>query len=46
MVQALHYRKHLLLLTTFFLASLALAIFSTRSAKGSALPEFADLAEK
>jgi serine protease Do len=46
MLQALHTRKHLLLLTTLFLVGIALAIFSTRSAKGAALPDFADLAEK
>jgi len=46
MVHALHIRKQFLLMAAFAVLSLVLTIFSVRIARGAAVPDFADLAEK
>jgi serine protease Do len=46
MVHAIHIRKQFLLMAAFAVLSMVLTIFSIRSARGAAVPDFADLAEK
>src|SRR5210317_2070235 len=46
MTHSLHFRKHSILLITFFLLGLVLTLFSVRSATGAVPMDFADLAEK
>ena len=46
MLYAIHIRKQFLLMAAFAVMGMVLIIFSSRTARGAAVPDFADLAEK